>query len=618
MAFSTIFLAHTHQQNGSAERKHRHIVETGLALLAHSSMPLKFWDEAFSTAVHLINRMPTRVIDNATPLERLLGNKAKPNYDLLKTFGCACWPLLRPYNARKLTFRSKECVFIGYSNHHKGYKCLDVATGRVYISRNVIFDENVFPFSRRSSPGSSVYRATDLLTDVQIQPVPLVVPFAGAPDAELDDHVDHHAGESDSESGPSHSDSAPSPPSTAHDSASMGSASPSTASSGSAQQPTPPPSPPAQDLNPPPPAHPMRTRLRAGVSLPKQRTDGTVTYSAVRAADLQPVSVTAALEDPRWRAAMDAELAALHRNETWSLVPAPAGINLIDSRWVFKIKRNPDGTVERYKARLVAKGFKQRHGIDYDDTFSPVVKPTTIRVLLSLAVTQGWHMRQLDVDNAFLHGYLEEEVYMVQPPGFVDHHHPRHVCKLAKSLYGLKQAPRAWFARLSGKLQELGFVPSKADVSLFILNTKAVTIFMLVYVDDIIVVSSTVSAADQLLRQLRTEFPVKDLGVLSYFLGIEVKPTQDGIVLAHNKYIEDLLTRTNMQQAKGISTPMAATEKLSRQDGVALTQEESTKYRSVVGALQYLTLTRPDISFSVNKVCQFLSAPTDVHWTAVK
>ena len=207
---------------------------------------------------------------------------------------------------------------------------------------------------------------------------------------------------------------------------------------------------------------------------------------------------------------------------------------------------------------------------------------------------------------------------MVQPPGFVDHHHPRHVCKLAKSLYGLKQAPRAWFARLSGKLQELGFVPSKADVSLFILNTKAVTIFMLVYVDDIIVVSSTVSAADQLLRQLRTEFPVKDLGVLSYFLGIEVKPTQDGIVLAQNKYIEDLLTRTNMQQAKGISTPMAATEKLSRQDGVALTQVESTKYRSVVGALQYLTLTRPDISFSVNKVCQFLSAPTDVHWTAVK
>jgi hypothetical protein len=235
-----------------------------------------------------------------------------------------------------------------------------------------------------------------------------------------------------------------------------------------------------------------------------------------------------------------------------------------------------------------------------------------------ITVMQGWHMRQLDVDNAFLHGYLEEEVYMVQPPGFVNPQYPRHVCKLEKSLYGLKQAPRAWFARLSGKLQELGFVPSKADVSLFIYHTQAVTMFMLVYVDDIIVVSSTAAAADHLLSQLRMEFPVKDLGTLNFFLGIEVKPTQDGIVLAQKKYISDLLTRTNMLQAKGVSTPMATTEKLSRIDGTVLSSEDATKYRSVVGALQYLTLTRPDIFFSVNKVCQFLQNPTDVHWTAVK
>jgi hypothetical protein len=179
---------------------------------------------------------------------------------------------------------------------------------------------------------------------------------------------------------------------------------------------------------------------------------------------------------------------------------------------VFKVKRRPDGTVDRYKARLVAKGFKQRHGIDYDDTYSPVVKATTIRVILSLAVTQGWHMRQLDIDNAFLHGFLEEDVYMLQPPGYVDSHHPHHVCKLEKSLYGLKQAPRAWFARLSSKLHTLGFVASKADVSLFSFKDKAVIIYMLVYVDDIIVVSSHAHAADRLLAQLRCDFPVKDLG----------------------------------------------------------------------------------------------------------
>jgi transposase InsO family protein len=145
---------HTHQQNGSAERKHRHIVETGLALLAHAQMPLKFWDTAFLTASYLINRIPTRVIDNTCPLERLF--HVSPNYSLLRIFGCACWPHLRPYNKHKLSFRSKQCVFIGYSSLHKGYKCLDPDSGRVYISRDVKFDEQVFPFAKLPSrPNSS-------------------------------------------------------------------------------------------------------------------------------------------------------------------------------------------------------------------------------------------------------------------------------------------------------------------------------------------------------------------------------------------------------------------------------------------------------------------------------
>jgi histone deacetylase 1/2 len=167
-------------------------------------------------------------------------------------------------------------------------------------------------------------------------------------------------------------------------------------------------------------------------------------------------------------------------------------------------------------------------------------------------------------------------------------------------------------------LQSLGFSPSKADVSLFIYKHGSVTIYILVYVDDIIVVASSAQAADQLLVQLRQTFPVKDLGRLGFFLGIEVKHQQDGLHLSQQKYITDLLAKTNMTQAKTVSTPMASSEKLSRHVGVPLSAEEMTRYRSTVGALQYLTLTRPDISFSVNKVCQFLSAPTDVHWSAVK
>lgn len=315
---------------------------------------------------------------------------------------------------------------------------------------------------------------------------------------------------------------------------------------------------------------------------------------------------------------MNEEFQALIKNQTWHLVPPRSGLNVIDSKWIFKLKYHPDGTIARHKARLVAKGFKQQYGVDYEDTFSPVVKPTTIRLLLSLAVSQDWSLRQIDIQNAFLHGVLNEDVYMKQPPGFEDSTHPHYLCKLDKSLYGLKQAPRAWFSRLSGALLQLRFQASKADVSLFIFNKGGIHMYILIYVDDIIIVSSSTLATDRLLDQLRKDFAVKDLGPLNYFLGIEVHHTSNGLVLTQRKYIEDLLLRTSMEATKGVASPMLPTDKLSLDDGDPLSPEDTTKYRSVVGALQYLSFTRPDISFSVNKVCQFLSRPTTVHWTAVK
>jgi histone deacetylase 1/2 len=177
----------------------------------------------------------------------------------------------------------------------------------------------------------------------------------------------------------------------------------------------------------------------------------------------EPKSLDDALKSDKWKKAMGEEYEALMKNKTWHLVPPSKGKNLIDCKWVYRIKKKADGTVDRYKACLVAKGFKQRYGIDYENTFSPVVKAATIRLVLSIAVTRGWSLRQLDVQNAFLHGVLEEEVYMRQPPGFEDKNVPSYVCKLDKALYGLKQAPRAWYSRLSSKLLDLGFVSSKSD-----------------------------------------------------------------------------------------------------------------------------------------------------------
>jgi hypothetical protein len=266
------------------------------------------------------------------------------------------------------------------------------------------------------------------------------------------------------------------------------------------------------------------------------------------------------MQIPHWRSAMELEYQALLKNDTWTLVPPKPGVNIIDCKWVFKVKKHADGSIERYKARLVAKGFKQRYGLDYEDTFSPVVKPTTIRVLLSLAVTRGWSLRQLDVQNAFLHGVLDEEVYMRQPPGFADPDRPAHLCRLVKALYGLKQAPRAWHARLGTALRALGFIPSTTDTSLFLFQRPQVTMYILVYVDDIILVSSSVPAADRLVSSLRTAFAVKDLGKLHYFLGLEVTHDDTGLSMTQKKYSEDLLRRAGMLQCKPALTPMSVTD----------------------------------------------------------
>jgi len=221
------------------------------------------------------------------------------------------------------------------------------------------------------------------------------------------------------------------------------------------------------------------------------------------------------------------------------------------------------------------------------------------------------------VQNAFLHGVLEEEVYMYQPPGYTDPRHPSFVCKLDKALYGLKQAPRAWYARLCKQLVALGFIPSKADTSLFFYNKGKLSVFVLVYVDDIIVASSSLEATETLLKDLQKEFALNDLGELHYFLSIEVK-VDDGLLLSQGRYAADILTRSGMTKAKPVDTPLSVSKKLSISDGERLGEEDSTRYRSLVGALQYLALTRPDLPLAVNKVYQFLHAPTTTHWSVVK
>jgi hypothetical protein len=260
---------------------------------------------------------------------------------------------------------------------------------------------------------------------------------------------------------------------------------------------------------------------------------------------------------------------------------------------VYKLKYNSDGTIARYKARLVAKGFHQQYGVDFDETFSPVIKPPTVRLVLSLAVSLNWPLRQLDVKNAFLHGALKEEVYMTQPQGYVDSQHPSHVCKLLKSIYGLKQAPRAWFESYTSQLLHLGFSASTADSSLFIYKNDNIIAYLLLYVDDIVLTSNTPSFLDHLIAQLSKIFDLKDLGQLHYFLGLQVTRTSAGLHLNQAKYASDLLKKHNMMDSKPAKTPSCPNTRLSLHEGDPLPDPHA--YRSLVGALHYLTFTRPDI-----------------------
>lgn len=253
-----------------------------------------------------------------------------------------------------------------------------------------------------------------------------------------------------------------------------------------------------------------------------------------------PNSVQEKLKNPGWKAATYEEITALEKNDTWELTLLPPGKKTVGCRWLFTVKHNADGSVERLKARLVARGYTQTYGIDYQETFAPVAKQNTIRVLLFLAANSNWPLHQLDVKNAFLNGELSEEVYMDIPPGFEDQQTRGKVCKLKKSLYGLKQSPLAWFSRFSQVLKKFGYSQSQAYHTLFSKLSQDGRITILsVYVDDIVITGDNHEDIISLKKVLASEFEVKDLGNLKYFLGMEVSRSHKGISVSQRKYTLD-------------------------------------------------------------------------------
>ncbi|KAA3462893.1 Copia protein [Gossypium australe] len=291
------------------------------------------------------------------------------------------------------------------------------------------------------------------------------------------------------------------------------------------------------------------------------------------------------------------EYDALIRNHTRTLVPLPPGRKAIGCKWLFKIKRNPDGCL-------------QVPGCDFPETFSLVVKLATIHTILSITVTKQWSLRQVDVNNAFLNDDLIEEVFMLQPFDYVQ-------TDLNKALYGLWQALKAWFNKLKAFLVFIGFVISKFNASLFIRITNEPGMYVLVYDDEIIITGDFFVEIDAFVHQLHIEFSLKDMGSLHSFLGVKVTISSIcALYLCQGKYIVDLLDQYHMDKAKGIHKPMSTSCPLSKHVGTLL--DDPSEYQSIAEALQYVVLTRPDITYVVNCICQFMHAPTNVHFIAIK
>ncbi|GJS69018.1 retrovirus-related pol polyprotein from transposon TNT 1-94 [Tanacetum coccineum] len=310
------------------------------------------------------------------------------------------------------------------------------------------------------------------------------------------------------------------------------------------------------------------------------------------------------------------ELNQFHYNDAWELVPQSKNMTIIGTKWVFRNKLDKNGIVSRNKARLVAQGYNQQEGIDYDETYAPVTRLESIRILLAYAFTLDFKLFQMDVKSAFLNSFINKEVYVAQPSGFIDFEKLDHVYKLKKALYGLKQAPKAWYNRLKAFLIKHEYKMGMVDNTLFTKKKSSNLIIVQIYVDDIIFGSTCHDMCDEFSKIMHDEFEMSMMGELNFFLGLQIKQMEDGIVFNQSKYIKEMLKKFGLEDSKPMKTPMSSDTKLTKDEDCK--SVDSTKYRGMIGILLYVMESRPDIMFSVCLCARFQEAPKTSHLEAVK
>nr|ADK92880.1 retrotransposon 4 protein [Hypericum perforatum] len=619
---------YTPQQNGVAERKNRHLLNVARAMMFKMNVKKRFWSDAVLTACHLINRIPSATTSGLAPIEILLNKK--PDLSYLRVFGCCCFVHVPAGKRDKLDKRAVKCIFLGYSRNQKGYRCFDPESGQRFISRDVRFIEDQ-AFFCNDKEYNSQGELFDQLSNSSLYPGSVNLFFDGAGHQLSADHeesadntnssptdainlrnFENCSSESELGSNGIHEQNQVS------DSSESDSTNCSNDCDSTVQE----------QINIPGDINlkrSSRTKFQ-NCKLKEYETyccaypiENYISYANIKPSYQAYISKLDNLHEPTkfedavkieaWRKAMNEELDALERNQTWTVVELPHNKKAIDSKWIYKIKQNADGSIERYKARLVSKCFTQTHGVDYGETFAPVAKMNTIRILVSVAINQGWIMEHMDVKNAFLQGNLQEEVYLNLPQG-LKIHTPGKVCKLNKAIYGLKQSPRAWYVKLSGELMNLGFKKCYSDSSLFVLNKPEGKVIILVYVDDILITGSNKGMIDDLKLQLHNRFDIKDLGKLKYFLGVEFAYLSKGVFMGQRKYVLDLLKESGKLKSKPVSTLIETNFNVPKDSPLIA---DVHRFQRMVGRLIYLTITRPDITFAVSLISRAMHKPQEFH-----
>ncbi|KAL4575087.1 hypothetical protein LXL04_021928 [Taraxacum kok-saghyz] len=647
-------------------------------------------------------RSEVKSIENLSPYFKLY--QEQPKYQQLRTFGCLAYASTLPSHRHKFDKRARATVFIGYPPGMKAYKLLDIETKQIFMSRDVIFHETIYPFKNSNST----------LPDNPFIIHTLPVPACNDADTSIPTQTEEqqHPDITEAQSTPVDDPSIPTRPCRNRNPLTYLKDYHYHLMQNDGSSPTVPPS--------------VLYPISEVLSYSKLSSTH-FAYSCSLSTQAEPTSYKEAIQYPEWKQAMDEEIQALELNNTWTVVPLPKDRKPLGCKWVFKLKRKADGSIERHKARLVAKGFNQQEGVDFLDTYSPVAKlvtnkiwkfarlgkwssaaadtgrvigtrvvswaqsvlefcfhnkiwkfarlgkwssaaadtgrvigtrvvswaqsvlefcfhvfscgeskeldiaqvrskTTSTRLSFSTIKMQGvtaqkwWPLLQLDVNNAFLNGDLEEEVYIQLPQGYTpptvkDAKVPL-ACKLQKSLYGLRQASRQWYAKFSSFLISKGFTQSKADFSLFTKGQNDNFVALLVYVDDIVITGASMESIQEIKNQLSEEFRLKDLGKLKHFLGLEIARSPEGIVISQRQYVLDLLQDTGMLASKPASHPMDPRLKFSDFEGVPL--EDPSQYRRLVGRLLYLTITRPDIAYAVHRLSQGMSCPKEAHHQAAQ